>query len=70
MLVVTASERRLARMFLDQIGLGVELVASDLIFDPRPDLAVHNVGANKVAALRELGGDLASCRCTPTRPLI
>jgi phosphatidylglycerophosphatase C len=61
-IVVTASEHRLARSFLDAVGLHkVELIASD-VGTCRGDLALtlHNVGATKLAHLRTKGLDLAS----------
>lgn len=61
-IVVTASERRLARAYLDGVGLNaVELIASDLggrgqdLF-----LARHNVAAAKLAKLTEAGVNLAA----------
>jgi phosphoserine phosphatase len=60
-IVVTASERRLARAFLDSVGLhGVELIASNLgVRDQALTMATHNVGAAKVARLSDAGIDVA-----------
>jgi phosphatidylglycerophosphatase C len=63
-IVVTATERRLARSYLDAVGLcGIELVASELTFPPnRPaSLATYNIGPQKVCSLIEFDVDLASC---------
>lgn len=61
-IVVTASERRLARAFLDSIGLpGIELLASELaLHDHALTLATHNVGHAKVTRLIAAGIDVAA----------
>lgn len=60
-IVVTASERRLARAFLDQAGFhGIELIASELGHHEQTlTLATHNVGAAKLARLTKAGIDVA-----------
>lgn len=60
-IVVTASERRLARAFLDSVRLhDVELIASELgIHEHALTLATHNVGAAKPARLINAGISLA-----------
>jgi phosphoserine phosphatase len=63
-IVVTASERRLVRSYLDAVGLGgIELVASELGFPHnRPaSLTTYNIGQQKVRSLLGLDVDLASC---------
>jgi phosphatidylglycerophosphatase C len=63
-ILVTATERRLARSYLDAVGLGdIELVASELTFPyNRPaSLATYNIGPQKVCSLLGLDVDLASC---------
>jgi phosphatidylglycerophosphatase C len=63
-IVVTATERRLARSYLDAVGLaGIELVASELTFpNNRPaSLATYNIGPQKVCSLMEFDVDLTSC---------
>ena len=59
--VVTGSERLVARSYLDAVGLpGVELIASSLRFDgSRVRLGYHVVGAAKVRELRRIGVDVA-----------
>jgi phosphatidylglycerophosphatase C len=62
--VVTATERRLARSYLDAVGLGgIELVASELTFpnNRSASLATYNIGPQKVCSLIEFDVDLASC---------
>lgn len=56
-IVVTASERRLARAFLDSVGLhGVELIASNLsLHEQALTMTTHNVGAAKLARLEATG---------------
>lgn len=60
-IVVTASERRLARAFLDSAGLhGIELIASELgDHEQTLTLATHNVGAAKLARLTKAGINVA-----------
>jgi phosphatidylglycerophosphatase C len=60
-IVVTASERVLARAFLDAVGLaGVELYASELRFQDRAArFERHNVGPAKPARLRAEGIDIS-----------
>jgi phosphatidylglycerophosphatase C len=63
-LVVTATERRLARSYLDGVGLGgIELVASELTFpNDRPvGLSLYNIGPQKVCSLIGLEVDLGGC---------
>ena len=63
-IVVTATERRLARSYLNAVGLGdTELVASELTFpsDRPASLATYNIGSQKVCSLVELDVDLTSC---------
>jgi phosphatidylglycerophosphatase C len=63
-IVLTATERRLARSYLDAVGLGgIELVASELTFpNNRPaSLATYNIGPQKVCSLIGFDVDLASC---------
>ncbi|MFE4834529.1 HAD family hydrolase [Arthrobacter sp. NPDC056691] len=60
-IVVTASERRLARAFLDAVGLhDAELLASNLgVHEQALTMATHNVGAAKVARLSDAGINVA-----------
>ncbi|HET9648388.1 MAG TPA: HAD family hydrolase [Microlunatus sp.] len=63
-IVVTASERRLAQGYLDAVGLaGVELLASELVFAPHTTAVfrVHNVGPDKVSCVERAGVDLSEC---------
>jgi phosphatidylglycerophosphatase C len=63
-IVVTASERRLAQGYLDAVGLaGIELLASELVFTPRNGAAfrVHNAGPHKVTSVERAGVNLAEC---------
>jgi phosphoserine phosphatase len=56
-IIVTASERKLARAFLDSVGLpGIELLASEIEFHNRAaTLATHNVGHAKLCRLKSAG---------------
>jgi phosphatidylglycerophosphatase C len=63
-IVVTATERRLARSYLDAVGLGdIELVASELTFpdNRQASLDTYNIGPQKVCSLIGLDVDLANC---------
>ncbi|MDQ0212519.1 HAD family hydrolase [Arthrobacter bambusae] len=56
-IIVTASERRLARAFLDSVGLpDIELLASEIAFHDRAvTWATHNVGPAKLRGLKSVG---------------
>lgn len=64
-IVTTATERRVARSYLDAVGLtGLGLIATEVVFPPHgpAGISTYNVGEQKVAALLRLGVDLSASR--------
>lgn len=63
-IVVTATEHRIARSYLDTVGLAeVELLGTEIIFraGASAKISQYNIGQQKVSALHELGIDLSKC---------
>ena len=63
-IVVTATEHRIARSYLDTVGLAeVELLGTEVAFrnGTSARISQYNVGEQKVSALLGLGIDLSTC---------